>query len=132
MAWDTTSRDSSSRAVTRAAVSKTGSMRLSRAAMLKGCRAGEAGACYQFAFCLSGELLGRSTMSPEDKQDYVNAITTSLDVACRGGVSEGCVLRAGMRQETGTPAPQTCDDVVRACQLGDEADGCLACFKDGC
>ena len=35
-AWLTTSRDSSSRAVTRAAVSSTGSMRLSRAAMLKG------------------------------------------------------------------------------------------------
>ena len=34
--------------------------------------------------------------------------------------------------EGGTPAKETCPDVVRACQLGDEANACLACIATDC
>jgi hypothetical protein len=103
-----------------------------RQTMQRECTSGAAPACYQVATCLSGELFGTSSLSATEKKEYLDATTASLAVACREGVSEACVLRAGVQQETGTPARETCEDLVRACQLGDEVDGCIACIKAGC
>lgn len=103
-----------------------------RQTMQRECTSGAAAACYQVATCLSGELLGTSSLSATERKEYLEATTASLAEACREGVSEACVLRAGVQQETGTPARETCEDLVRACQLGDEVDGCIACIKAGC
>lgn len=90
------------------------------------CGTGDADACYRSGFCLSA-----GWMTSKQAGD-LEVLTQRLGVACQAGSSEACVLRAGVRLEAGVPEKETCADVVRACQLGDEADGCLACFKSQC
>ncbi|MBL8936534.1 MAG: hypothetical protein JNM69_18395 [Archangium sp.] len=90
------------------------------------CSATDADACYRSGFCLSAEWM--TSKRPE----ALEVLTQRLGVACQAGSSEACVLRAGVRLEAGVAEPEVCADVVRACQLGDEADGCLACFKSRC
>lgn len=90
------------------------------------CSTGDADACYRSGFCLSGEWM--VSKRPPD----LEVMTQRLGVACGAGSSEACVLRAGVRLEAGVPEKELCPDIVRACQLGDEADGCLACFKSQC
>lgn len=102
-----------------------------RDALRRACEGADAAACYQLGFCLSADALN-PRLTEQEKADFVQATTTALGVSCKAGMSEACVLRAGVRQLTGTVPAQTCDDVVRACQLGDEVDGCVSCFKAGC
>lgn len=100
-------------------------------ALRRACESADVTACYQLGTCLSADAQN-PRLSPEEKVQFVAATTTALGVSCKAGMSEACVLRAGVRLLSGTPEAQLCDDVVRACQLGDEADGCVSCFKSGC
>jgi hypothetical protein len=101
-----------------------------RAAAATACDAADVVACYVATFCETGTWL---------KADESDARTAALDAsqarlrdACDKGVAEACLLRAGVAIENGTPAKETCADVVRACQLGDEANACLSCVATDC
>jgi hypothetical protein len=102
-----------------------------RGALRRACEAADPVACYQLGYCLSADILD-SRFTPEERAQLVDAAKTALGVSCKAGISEGCVLRGGVRLLSGTPEAELCDDVVRACQLGDEVDGCIACFKSSC
>lgn len=96
----------------------------------RACAAGEADACYRHAFCVAGQWVGAE---PSDERTAaVDGMKTRLGTACAAGITEACVLRAGVRIDAGEAESATCDDLVRACQLGDDVDGCVACLKSGC
>ena len=100
------------------------------AADARACDAGEADACYRFGFCLSGQWVGAE---PSDERSAaVGDIKARLQKACTAGITEACVLRAGVRMDAGEAEGATCDDLSRACQLGDEVNGCAGCLKAGC
>ncbi len=100
------------------------------AADARACDAGEADACYRVGFCLSGQWLG--TEASAERSAAVTDMVARLQKACSKGITEACVLRAGVRIDAGETEAATCDDLVRACQLGDERDGCTGCLKAGC
>ncbi|MDX2012348.1 MAG: hypothetical protein SFW67_19285 [Myxococcaceae bacterium] len=103
-----------------------------RAAMEAGCNANDALACHRTGVCITQAWGLRKPEEPGRAEAFKTDID-ALGRACRAGLSESCVLRAGLRIEFAKePEAATCDDMVRACQLGDEADGCLACLKAGC
>jgi len=101
-----------------------------RAAADTTCGTGDVVGCYGAAFCDAGSWL---PANPSDARSEALAdIQTRLSDACAKGVAEACLLRAGVAIELGSPAKETCGDVVRACQLGDEATACLSCVATGC
>ncbi len=86
--------------------------------------------CYLAGGCTQSDwMVARGN---EAGPALLDATLANLKVACEGGITEACLARAGVRQEAGTAEKDTCDDIVRACHLGDEAGGCIACFKSGC
>ena len=87
--------------------------------------------CYAAGFCLSGMWLGVPA-GDAGRDAALAKIQTVLGESCVAGVAEACTLRAGVAIETGTPAADTCGDVVRGCHLGDDAGACLSCMATDC
>lgn len=110
----------------------TGDCTADRTSLETGCTANEPLACHRTGVCLI-QAWGLRKPGTEGRVEAMKTAIDALGRACRAGMAESCVLRAGARTEfSGEAEAATCDDMVRACHLGDEANGCLACLKAGC
>lgn len=96
----------------------------SREAYKKACDAGDVDDCYRLASCLVADGMG---LSPEEQRPRVKTARELLKAPCAAGMADACVLRAGAAIEAGTPAKDTCEDLIRASQLG-SADAQLSCM----
>lgn len=89
-----------------------------------GCLNDNFDACYFAGTCVLADALGQ----PEATQKKLaHDAAPFFKTACTAGMAEACRLRAGSLAETGTPAKETCEDLVRASQLGD-ASAQLSCM----
>ena len=88
----------------------------SRKTYLAACQKDDFAACYQAGTCILSDALGQSQAVVKQ---LANDAAPFFKAACTAGMAEACRMRAGAFQESGTPAKDTCEDLVRASQLGD-------------
>ena len=100
-------------------------------ALADACNQDSPEACYQISICVSLQEQG-ADMADDEREQHVSSSLAGLRRACDAGIAEACTLRVGLQLLGGQPLPADgCDDLVRACNLGD-GDGCLACQQASC
>lgn len=100
--------------------------------MVASCNQNDALSCYKVGVCHTTNAL----VYASDKVKRAKTIAMAkkaLRIACDGGVSAGCMVRAGLFEEQKSNAAQrkaACADAIRACHLGHKI-GCADCVMCG-